>query len=271
MSYETILYEERGPVAVITYNRPEKRNAWNVPMVRETIDAIKRVNASDGLRAFVLTAAGTVYCAGVDFKAPPEPKDESGRSPSAASLTMGQGDHNWLNLFAASKPNVIAVNGAAIGLGLTQILAADVRIAAQSASFAFPFLKLKAMPECGCSWLLPRLIGFGRALDLVMRSATIDAEEAQRIGLVARVVPDAELREEAIKYAELMASYPALQVGLTKRMFYDNVGETSADAVLKRENAAFVAMFKAIRTTGPSHYIQAEKRSSEPGASAPTK
>jgi enoyl-CoA hydratase len=94
MSYEHILYEERGPVGIITYNRPAMRNAWNAGIVRETIDAIKKINANDAIGAWVLTGAGSVYCAGADIKSPPEPKDEKGFRPTAATLSMGKGDHN---------------------------------------------------------------------------------------------------------------------------------------------------------------------------------
>jgi len=251
MDYQFIEYETHGPVALIAYNRPDKRNAWNVPIIRETIEAFKRADADEAIRAIVLTGNGPAYCAGADIKAPPEPPDENGRRPHPATLTMGQGDHNWLQLLATSKPNVIAVNGPAIGIGVTHILAADIRIAAESATFSFPFLRLGAMPECGCTGLLPRLVGYGRALDLCLKSAKIDAREAERIGLVTGIYPDADLRREAIALATQIAAYPPLQVKITRRMFQENAEEDSLDAILRRENTGFVEMMRTLKKEKP--------------------
>jgi 2-(1,2-epoxy-1,2-dihydrophenyl)acetyl-CoA isomerase len=249
--YEFVECQQHGAVALIAYNRPDKRNAWNVPIIRETIDAFKRANADDSVRAIVLTGNGPAYCAGADIKAPPEPPDENGRRPHPATLTMGKGDHNWLRLMADSKPNIIAVNGPAVGIGVTHILAADVRIAAESATFAFPFLRLGAMPECGATGLLPRLVGYGRALNLCLQSATINAQEAERIGLVSSVHPDAGLREAAITMAAKFAAYPPLQVKLTRKMFQENAEEDNPDEILRRENTAFMEMLRTLKRDKP--------------------
>lgn len=249
MNYKAILYEEHGAVTVINYNRPEKRNALNVPLIRETMAAVRQANSAEHIRAIVITASGPVFSAGVDFKAPPEPKDASGRSPTPGSITMGQDEDNWLKLLESSKPSIVAVNGAAIGMGATHILSADMRIAAESATFSFPFLRLGAMPEIGCSGLLPRLVGYGRALDLCLRSSTIDAQEALRIGLVTSVHPDAELRDAALKLASQIAAYPPLQTKLTKRMFVENALESDRNQIMRRESTAFIEMFRVLKKT----------------------
>ncbi len=245
-SYKALLYREQGAVAVISYNRPRARNAWNVPLTREVKDAVRRANASDTVRAIVLTAQGPVFSAGVDFKAPPEPKDERGRSPNPATLTMGQGDDNWLKLLADSKPVIAAVNGPAVGLGVTHALCADIRVAAASATFSFPFLRLGAMPECGSTALLGRLVGFGRAMDLCLRAAEITAGEALRIGLVTQVWPDEALLDEAVALAEQIAAFPPLQVKLTKKLLWDNAAEHDPDAVMRRESSAFIEMLRTL-------------------------
>jgi enoyl-CoA hydratase/carnithine racemase len=131
VDYQYILYEERGPVAIVTYNRPEKRNAWNSGIVLETIDAFQRANASDAIRAIVLTGAGPVYCAGADTKTP-EPKDANGRTVSAATYSMGKGEHNWIDLLEKSKPNIVAVNGPAIGTPGPKLLTTTWAFAASS-------------------------------------------------------------------------------------------------------------------------------------------
>jgi enoyl-CoA hydratase/carnithine racemase len=247
MSYEYILYEERGPVGIITYNRPAMRNAWNAGIVRETIDAIKKINDNYAIGAWVLTGAGSVYCAGADIKSPPEPKDEKGFRPTAATLSMGKGDHNWIDLLEKSKPNIIAVNGPAIGIGVTHILSGDIRMAAASATFSFPFLKLGAMPEAGSTALLAKLVGFGRAVDLCFASAKIDATEAKQIGLISSIHPDGELLDAAVARAAQMAAYQPLQMKLTKQMLYENAGERSSDEILRRENGAFIELLRTLK------------------------
>jgi 2-(1,2-epoxy-1,2-dihydrophenyl)acetyl-CoA isomerase len=250
VEYETLLYERHGQVALIAFNRPERRNAWNVPLVREVMAAVRRANADEGVGAIVLTGEGPVYSAGADIKAPPEPRDETGRRPNPGSVAMTTGD-SWPRLLSQSKPVIVAVNGPAIGMGVTHMLGADIRLAAESATFGFPFLRLGAMPEIGSTGLLPRLVGFGRALNLCLTSATIGAHEAERIGLVTAVHPDGELRAAALALAEQIAGYPPLQVKLTKALFHDNAFETSGEAILHRENLAFVEMLSTLKREKP--------------------
>jgi 2-(1,2-epoxy-1,2-dihydrophenyl)acetyl-CoA isomerase len=251
IAYQHLIYEECGRTALISFNRPASRNAWNVPLVREVIAAVQRANASENVRAIVLTGEGPVYSAGADIKAPPEPKDANGRSPNPSTLTMGRDEYNWLGLLRQSKPVIVAVNGPAIGLGATHILSADVRVAAESATFSFPFLRLGAMPECGSTALLTRLIGFGRAMDLCLRAAQISAGEALQMGLVTAVYPDAALRKEALALAEQIAALPPLQVKLTKRLLWENAGEFDADAIMRRESLMFVEMLRTFGRAKP--------------------
>lgn len=243
--------ERSGRVAVISYNRPARRNAWSVACVQATIAALQRANADPAVGAIVLTGEGTTFCSGADLKDERQYDAETGRRLTPATFTMGSGERNWITVLAQSKPVIVAVNGPAIGIGATHILAADMRIAAESASFSFPFLELGAMPECGSSALLPRLVGAGRALDLILRSATVSAQEALRIGLVTAVYPDAKLRAAALALAEHIASLPALQVKLTRRMFLENASADDADAIMRTENAAFVEMLRTLKKEKP--------------------
>jgi enoyl-CoA hydratase/carnithine racemase len=250
-TYQNILYEERGAVALISFNRPESRNAWNVATVRETMAAVRQANASEAVRAIVLTGEGSVYSAGADIKAPPEPRDENGHRPNPSTLTMGQGEHNWLKLMLESKPTIVALNGPAIGLGATHVLSADLRVAARSATLSFPFLRLGAMPECGSTALLGRLIGFGRATDICLRAGSVDAEEALRIGLVTAVHADEDLRDEALKLAERIAGFPALQMKLTKQLLWDNSAEFDPDAIMRRESTTFIGLLRTLGRAKP--------------------
>ncbi|WP_239025758.1 enoyl-CoA hydratase/isomerase family protein [Sphingomonas paeninsulae] len=224
MTYQTLQYEERGQVAVITYDRQERRNAWNAPMYREIVAAIERANANDGVGAIVLTNAGPIFCSGADFRADPEPRDPiTGHRPNIATISMAQ-DTSWLHLIARSKPTIAAIAGAAIGLGATQILPLDIRIAAESSSFSFPFLSLGTLPELGATALLARLVGYGRAVDICLSSAKISAVEAREIGLVTRVVPDNGLLDAALELGKKLAAVPVLQMQLTRALLLGNAG-----------------------------------------------
>jgi enoyl-CoA hydratase/carnithine racemase len=240
-----------GKVALISYDRPARRNAWSLACVRETMAAIRNANADASVGAIVLTGEGTTYCAGADLKDVPEYDPITKRRLNPGTLTMGSGEGNWVRLLSGSKPLIVAINGAAIGLGATHTLAADIRLAARSASFSFPFLRLGAMPECGSTALLPRLVGYGRAMDILLRSATLSADEALRIGLVSEVIADAELRDAALALAEKLAALPPIQVKLTKRMLAVNSVNDDPDAVMRTESEAFVEMLRALKQEKP--------------------
>ena len=246
-----VLYEEQGQVALISMNRPASRNAWNIPLVRELKDAVRRANASDVVRVIILTGEGSVYCAGADIKAPPEPRDANGLSPNPSTLTMGREENNWLKLLSQSKPTIVALNGPAVGIGATHTLCADIRIAAESTVFSFPFVKYGAMPECGSTAMMAQIIGFGRAMDICLRAAQVTAAEALRIGLVTAVHPDDRLREEALAMAAAMAAFPPMQMGLAKRLLWENLGERDPEEVMRRERQAFFELLKATGRSKP--------------------
>ena len=253
MSQPLVLYEERGAVALITYNRPETRNAWNAQMIREAMAAVERGNSSDAVGAIVITASGPVFCSGVDFKSPPEPKDpETGIRPRVSTIGMAR-DTSWLHLLAGSKPSIAAINGRAIGLGVTHTLAADIRIGAASSSYSFAFLERGTMPEFGCTALLPRIVGYGRAVDICLSAQTLTAPEARETGLITRIAPDDELLEQALALGERLASFPALAMGLTRRMLQANATESDLNVLLGTERKAFVSYIKATRNSNAAN------------------
>jgi enoyl-CoA hydratase/carnithine racemase len=236
-----VLTERHGRVAVLTVSRPEVRNAWDVPTYRALAAEIRDASADPGVGAIVLTGSGTVYCSGVDLKAAPEPPDESGRVPTVGTLAMARTGH-WLDLVAEAKPLIAALNGPAVGLGATHILAADIRLAAESATIRFPFLSLRTLPELGSSALLQRLVGPGRARELLLTGRPVGAQEALQIGLVSAVYPDDEMLSEAIAVADRIASLPSLQVKLTRLLLDENADGADAATVLQRESRAFTAL-----------------------------
>lgn len=250
-SFSEIRTERIGGVQLIAYNRPERRNPWSVACVRETIAAINTANADAEVGAIVLTGEGSSFCSGADLKEEPEFDPVTKRRLLPVTFTMGSGDANWIRLLAESKPVVAAVNGPAVGIGATHPLAADIRVMAQSAHFSFPFLRLGAMPECGSTALLPRLIGLGRATDILLRSGTISAQEALQWGLVTQVFPDEELRAGAIAIAEQLAAVKPLQMKLTKQMLSANALSNDAEQIMQTESRTFIKMLKLLQQDKP--------------------
>lgn len=247
MDFTMLRYEVRGGVAVITYDRNERRNAWGLAMYREVVRAVEAANADDGVGAIVFTHHGPIYCAGTDFKDGPHEKDPvTGIRPTMAQEGMAP-DTSWLHLLARSKPTIAAITGAAIGVGVTQILPMDIRVGGTSSTYSFPFLRLGFMPEFGCTALLARLVGYGRAVDICLTAAELGAEEAQRIGLISHLVPDAQVLDKAMELASRIAAYPRLQVRLTREVMAANAAETDLNTILKRESDSFVTMFRAAK------------------------
>jgi len=246
MTYDHIRYEKRGAVAVITYDKQERRNAWSPPLYRETEHAIESANGDEEIGAIVLTHEGPIFCAGTDFKAGPEVDPDTGKKLNIAQICMMQ-DTGWIHLLARSKPMVGAVHGAAIGLGVTQLLPMDIRVGGEGSTWSFPFLSLGFMPELGCTALLPRLVGYGRALDICLTSQKLTAAEAKEIGLISRVVPDEQVVDEAVAVAEKLAGVPKLQMRLTRGLFAANALEADTNAYLRRETDAFVEMLRAAK------------------------
>jgi enoyl-CoA hydratase/carnithine racemase len=248
-----LLYEETEKVAVITYDRPDRRNAMSVATYRALVAAVEKANASDAVGAIVLTHTGPVFCAGIDLKAQPEPKNPvTGIRDTVATLGMAN-ETSWIHLLRRSKPTVAALNGAAVGLGATHILAADLRIGTENASFSFPFLARGTMPEFGFSALLPRIVGFSAAMEICLTSAVLDAQQALAKGLLNRMIHADDARHEAIMLAAKLAQLPALQTRLTRQLLHDNAAETDWNAVLTRERDAFVAMFRAQRAAAKAN------------------
>ncbi len=236
MAYEQILAERRGPVTVLTLNRPEKLNAWTATMSAELREAIQQANADPDVAVIVLTGAGRGFCAGADISNWNQ-SFQRGSGPSTGGGAAPRGD-SWVHLLQQSKPVIAAVNGVAVGIGLTQVLPADIRIAGESARFGAVFAKMGVVPELASTYFLAQIVGLGAALEMCLTARMVDAAEAKQIGLVSRVVPDAQLMEEALTLANSIAALPPTQLQLAKRLFSANAVEQDLDAVISREGEA---------------------------------
>jgi enoyl-CoA hydratase/carnithine racemase len=220
--YEHILFEKSGAIATVTLNRPEKLNAYIPELGDEVVDAFRRLRDDAEVRAVILTGAGRAFCAGVDL-------DYLKERPPASRRPLGEEDFLRkfpLDLLTYPKAVIAAVNGHAIGAGVTMILPCDIRIAAAGAKMAVPFTRIGILPGLGSTHLLPRLVGRGKALELLLTSRTFLAEEALEMGLVNKVVPAEALLPEARAMAGLVAECKPECNAVVKRSLL--TGETSS-------------------------------------------
>jgi len=198
-------------VAVLTWNRPERRNSWSVPMEEEYFALLRRCTADPGVRAIVVTGAGSTFCPGMDSGA------LSGIS-TGATETRPQDRQPAIFPATVPKPMIAAINGACAGLGLNQALMCDVRIAGAGVKFTTAFARRGIMAEHGIAWMLPRIIGTGRAMDLLLSARVFLAEEALELGLVNQVVPREQVVDAAVAYArELAENCSPIAMGYMKQ------------------------------------------------------
>ena len=198
MAYEEILTETRDRVGIIRLNRPRKLNAWTATMSGEIIDAMTAWNADDGIGAIVLTGEGRAFCAGADVGNFAE-RVETNRQGQGEQLRRGGA--NMTQFIRQSKPTIAAINGYAVGVGLTMILPCDVRIASSSANLSIRFIKMGLMPELGSTHLLAQLIGLGNATEMCLTGRMVPADEAMRMGLVSAVTEPDDLLPTALAKA----------------------------------------------------------------------
>src|SRR5919197_481522 len=195
MDYEQIDYRVDGSVLVITLNRPEKLNAFTTRMMYELIDAFDRADADDAVRAMIVTGAGRAFCAGADISSGGGAFDYTGGpKPHGIAEHRDGGGLVALRIFESKKPVIAAINGPAVGVGITMTLPMDVRIASTAARIGFVFARRGIVPEACSSWFLPRVVGIAQAAEWVMTGRVFPAEEALAARLVSRVVaPEALL------------------------------------------------------------------------------
>ncbi len=233
--YEQILYEQRGRVALVTLNRPEKLNAWGVTMELEFLKVVDRVTNDRGVSVMVVTGAGRAFCAGGDISRWNEAISGRGDSRPTSSLIARDGSPDVPVALSRGKPAIAAINGLAIGIGLTMPLACDIRIASDKATFSARFVKVGLTPECGSTRYLPLVAGLSNALYLAMTGRIIDATEAKERGLVDRVVPHDQLLEDALALADEIAENPPEAVWAAKRLLHQNALESDLRRVTTEE------------------------------------
>ena len=232
--YEQILTEQRGRVRILTLNRPERLNAWNEVIHSELRDAIEKANADNEVGALVFTGAGRAYCSGADVGGWANQIQGGGTRASATA-----GEDNW-NAFLQRmpKPTIAAINGVAVGVGITHALPMDIRVASDTARFGFFFVKMGLVPELASSYYLSQLVGTGRAIEWCLTARMVGAAEAKESGLVSEVVAPDQLLNRAVEVGELIAAQPPEAVARVKQMFARNATNSDIGAVMAIENAA---------------------------------
>jgi enoyl-CoA hydratase/carnithine racemase len=242
--YEQILFEIDDPVATIQLNRPDRLNAWTDRMGEEVRHAIARAESDPSVVAIVLTGAGRGFCAGADLKGLQAITAGERGARGTPGLESNPGDpsaradfrKHYAYLLSVRKPIIAAINGPCAGMAVPIALFCDLRFAAESATFTTAFVRRGLIAEWGLAWTLPRLVGSAHAMDLLISGRKIDAREAERMGLVNRVLPDDKLLSHCLDYArELAAHSSPASMMVMKRQVYQglmsDLGESQDDAV----------------------------------------
>ncbi len=232
MAAEHILVETRGRVGVIRLNRPEKLNAWNDQMAREISEQVTAWNADDAIGAILLTGEGRAFCAGADLGGFAE---RARTNAEGSGEQIRRGGAAITHLFQKSKPVVAAINGYAVGVGLTMLLPCDVRIASENAQLSIRFIKMGLIPELGSTRLLAQIVGLGHATDMCLTGRMVSAQEALRMGLVTEVTALEALFETALAKADEIANNPSRAVLMIKELLAKNPLDGDIEAVMERE------------------------------------
>lgn len=221
-----------GGIATLTLDRPEALNALTIPVKVALLDALATVAADPTVRAVILTGAGRAFCAGQDLAE----RAASDASPLDVEL-RDRYEPIVRAMVALDRPIIAAINGVAAGAGASLALACDLRIAATSARFVLAFGRIGLVPDSGATWFLPRVVGSARAAEMALLNTPIDAAEALRVGLVSRVVPDADLLEAARDMATTLAAGPPRAIAATKRLLA-TAWTTDLESAFAAERAA---------------------------------
>lgn len=237
MTYEQIIYETKGTIALITLNRPDRLNAWTPQMMEELAHAIETANDDKSIGSIVMTGAGRGFCAGADiegtFKTRIDGNDPGNDTAGGSGGVPATVD--WIKLVRESKPLIAAVNGPAVGIGVTMILPFDVIVTSDAAKFGLVFVKMGIVPELASSHFLISRMGWGKASEMMLSARLYSGQEAADLGLAEHCVSSNELMEKAIAIGEQIATNPDTQLRMTKKLLTENAVTTDLNAAQKLE------------------------------------
>jgi enoyl-CoA hydratase/carnithine racemase len=227
-----VLYEAAYGIATITLNRPERMNAISGPMLASLSELLLKANADPKVRVVILTGAGRAFCVGLDLVDATQGSGiGSDKQAQAVSVNLDLRNTPPTILFAMDKPTICALNGAAAGYGMDTALGCDIRIMGEGSKLAAAFVKRGVVPESGGTWILPRLLGWSKAAEVIFTGRTLSAVESLALGLANEVVPDAEIMTRARAVAAEIAANAPLAVQSAKRLMRMGMEETFNDHV----------------------------------------
>jgi len=243
MAYKALILEREGSLATITLNRPEAGNSFDFRLMAEIDNALKELAEDKKVRAVILTGAGKYFSTGIDLSMFTSPekmvgeKEDAPTPPAKNDQTYGRSTivGGLMRIRAMSKPVIAAINGPAYGAALSLALGCDIRIASDRARFCMVFVKRGIVPDTAGSFTLPRVVGLPKACELILTGDVVDAAEADRIGLVNRVVPHDELMKTARELAQRIAKNPPLAVAMAKADLLHAIEEKDIVKQMKRE------------------------------------
>jgi enoyl-CoA hydratase/carnithine racemase len=247
--YREIIFEQKGAIAVLTLNRPDIRNAFtHQEMIDDIVDACQRVQDAESVSVLVVTGAGSAFSAGGNVKDMYNREGMFSGDPNDVRQNYRKGIQRVTLAFQRlDVPAIAAVNGPAVGAGCDLTCMCDIRIASEKARFGETFVSVGLIPGDGGAFLLPRVVGFSKALELAFTCRVIDAAEALRIGLVSEVTPPEKLLERAMEVAAEIAQHPARILRLAKRLFYLSQGRSL------EETLELSCSFQALCHHSPEH------------------
>lgn len=264
MDYEQITYDVSEGIATITLNRPDRMNGFTPTMLAEWEDAIRRSAEDDAVRVVIVTGSGRAFCAGVDLRL-------SGDEDRVLQVEAQPADrrnslrHTVYRVPVAlqylDKPYIAAVNGVAVGAGMDMASMADIRFASDQARFAMSYVNVGLIPGDGGAWLLPRIVGVQKALDLIWRGELFDAQAALDMGYVLKVVPHDDLMAEARAYALRLAQGPVVAMQLAKRLVYRGQSQGFLEALESAQAAMTIVQATADHNEGRTAFL--ERRTAE--------
>lgn len=250
MNYTEIMYEAASGVATLTLNRPDRLNAWTSVMARETASALAMADADESVRVIVLTGAGRGFCSGADMSLLSTIVStgfEASGAPSARRAPIPE----------TSKPLIAAINGPAIGLGFALAIFSDLRIASESARLGTAFARRGLIAEFGLAWMLPRIVGLGNGLELLLSARLIGSAEALRMGLVSQVLPDVGFTEAVHEYArEIAAHVSPRSVRVIRQQVYAGLGQTLNEAFEMSEREMRSSLECEDFREGVAHFLE---------------
>jgi len=244
-STDEVVYEAADGVAVITLNRPERMNTISGPMLAQLTELLLKANADRDVRCVILTGTGRAFCAGLDLVDATQGSGIGSENQArAVSVNLDLRNTPPTVLFAMDKPTICALNGAAAGYGMDTALGCDIRIMAESSKLAAAFVKRGVVPESGGTWILPRLVGWSKAAEIIFTGRNLSARESLELGLANEVAPDAELMTRARAVAAEIAANAPLAVQSAKRLMRMGMEETFNDHV----HHVYLQFLQLIRT-----------------------